>query len=247
MSSASFFPFFNKSVVTNGLALLLVLLSLFIREPQLQLVFANVGLFALSGALTNWLAVHMLFEKVPGLYGSGVIEYRFEELKIAIKDLIQKQFFNDHHLKSMIEQETYAYTKHLDRLADVIDYDALYQALLEAILSSSMGSMLQMVGGAKALDPIKPKFEEKMSSFIQAQLNDPSFLNKLNQSMDSQDMVKHLQDNLETIIETRLNEMTPKMVKMMMKDIMHKHLGWLVVWGGVFGGVIGLVKSFIFI
>ena len=240
-------PSLNKSFATNGLALALVLMSLLIQEPKLQLVLANVGFFALSGAITNWLAVHMLFEKVPGLYGSGVIEHQFEDLKVAIKNLIQKQFFNDDHLKTMIEKETNTYTKHLDKLADVIDYDALYQALVDAILSSSMGSMLQMVGGAKALEPIKPKFTEKMNVFIQEQLSDPQFLNKLNQAMDSEEMVKHLQSNLETIIESRLNEMTPKMVKLMMKDIMHKHLGWLVVWGGALGGLIGLAKSFIII
>ena len=30
------------------------------------------GLFGLSGGLTNWFAVHMLFEKVLPLIGSGV-------------------------------------------------------------------------------------------------------------------------------------------------------------------------------
>ncbi|MCU7375947.1 hypothetical protein PEC18_35415 [Paucibacter sp. O1-1] len=42
---------------------------------QQQIVF-TIGLFALSGAITNWLAIHMLFEKVPGLYGSGVVPSR---------------------------------------------------------------------------------------------------------------------------------------------------------------------------
>lgn len=247
MTAQSLTPSLNKSILTNGLSLLLIGGSLFIQHPKLQLVLANVGFFALSGALTNWIAVHMLFEKVPGLYGSGVIENRFEELKFAIKNLIQEQFFNERHLKSMVEQETQAYTKHLDKLAEIIDYDALYLALVDAILSSSMGGMLQMVGGAQALEPIKPKFKEKMDFFIRAQLQDPSFINKLNQALDNQEMVEILQLKLEAIIDARLNEMTPQMVKIMMKDIMHKHLGWLVVWGGAFGGLIGLVKSFVIV
>jgi len=43
------------------------------------------GVFALSGSVTNWIAVHMLFDKVPFLYGSGVILDRFEDIKLGLK------------------------------------------------------------------------------------------------------------------------------------------------------------------
>ena len=65
----------NKSMITNLIALVTVLAGYLGEQP---IVF-TMGLFALSGAITNWLAVHMLFEKVPLLYGSGVIPARFEE------------------------------------------------------------------------------------------------------------------------------------------------------------------------
>ena len=56
----------DKHLTPNLLALLLVLLSFALPAPWSE-VTLSVGLFALSGALTNWLAVHMLFERVPGL------------------------------------------------------------------------------------------------------------------------------------------------------------------------------------
>ena len=37
----------------------------------------------------------MLFEKVPGLYGSGVVPSRFEEFKEGIRSLIMTQFFTE--------------------------------------------------------------------------------------------------------------------------------------------------------
>ncbi|MDX1285776.1 MAG: hypothetical protein R3182_12220, partial [Draconibacterium sp.] len=52
----------NKSIITNSLAVLVVIIGIVIKN---ELVL-TIGLFALSGAITNWLAVHMLFEKVPG-------------------------------------------------------------------------------------------------------------------------------------------------------------------------------------
>ena len=50
----------NKNIITNGLATLVTLAAWYWQQPLLL----SVGLFALSGALTNALAVHMLFEKV---------------------------------------------------------------------------------------------------------------------------------------------------------------------------------------
>ena len=67
--------FFDKSLVTNFIAILLTVVGYFLEAPYRQPVL-SIGLFAFSGALTNWLAIHMLFEKVPGFYGSGVIPAR---------------------------------------------------------------------------------------------------------------------------------------------------------------------------
>ena len=81
----------NKSLGTNLISVALIGLAYVTPVYQDQLL--AVGLFATSGAFTNWLAIHMLFERVPGLYGSGVIPARFEEFKSGIHTLIMEQFF----------------------------------------------------------------------------------------------------------------------------------------------------------
>ena len=80
---------FNKRLGTNLLALIVAAVGWQLAEPWHDPVFYT-GLFALSGALTNWLAIHMLFEKVPGLYGSGVIPEHFEEFKRGIHELVMR-------------------------------------------------------------------------------------------------------------------------------------------------------------
>lgn len=82
----------NKSVVTDIVSFTLIGIS-FIVPQNLQHVILFTGLFALSGALTNQIAIHMLFERVPLLYGSGVIPLRFEAFKASIKELMMNQFF----------------------------------------------------------------------------------------------------------------------------------------------------------
>ena len=54
----------NKSLITNFLALSLTVYGGFFSPIYSTEIFM-AGLFALSGGLTNWLAIHMLFEKVP--------------------------------------------------------------------------------------------------------------------------------------------------------------------------------------
>ena len=83
----------NKSLITNFLALSLTVYGGFFSPIYSTEIFM-AGLFALSGGLTNWLAIHMLFEKVPLLYGSGVVPERFEDFKQGIRELILTEFFH---------------------------------------------------------------------------------------------------------------------------------------------------------
>ena len=89
----------NKSVVTNVVAAAIAVLGLALPESPVILM---TGLFALSGGVTNWLAVHMLFERVPFLYGSGVIPSRFDEFKSGIKTLIVQEFFSREHIARFV-------------------------------------------------------------------------------------------------------------------------------------------------
>ncbi|MFT7099096.1 MAG: hypothetical protein ACJAS6_000967, partial [Rickettsiales bacterium] len=92
----------NKSLTTNLVALLLALCGYF--SPIHNEAIFMVGIFALSGSLTNMIAIHMLFEKVPLLYGSGVILNRFEDFKTGIKNLIIDEFFNKEHIEKFFKE-----------------------------------------------------------------------------------------------------------------------------------------------
>lgn len=91
--------YMNKAIFTNLLAVILITVSFFLENQFSNLVLFT-GLFALSGAVTNQLAIHMLFERVPLLYGSGVIPARFESFKESIKTLMMNQFFTQEQLNN---------------------------------------------------------------------------------------------------------------------------------------------------
>ena len=237
-------PIFNKSFLTNLIVVLIIVAGyLSPIEPDLM---KSIGFFALSGAVTNWLAIHMLFEKIPFLYGSGVIPNRFDEFKLAIKELMMNQFFTQENVEQFIEREEEQGSNifNIDPLLNAIDYDKIYQGLVTSIMESSFGDMLQMMGGEKALIPLREPFVEKMKTTLRELVESERFKTVLKQGLDSHKVGQDIVSKIETIIDKRLNELTPQLVKEMVQKIIKIHLGWLVVWGGIFGGVLGAVFSF---
>ena len=234
----------DKGVLTNLIALLIVIIGLFL-QTEFQDIILNTGLFALSGAFTNWLAVHMLFEKVPGFYGSGVIPMRFEEFKEGIKKLIMEQFFTPANIEQFLagylpEGEEGHGESLVKKMTEKVDFSSAYDSLVDVIMSSSFAGMLSMLGGAQALDPLREPFITKMRDFLGRLTEDKDFLKQFQQSTND-----NLLGKVESIVEKRLDELTPQMVKEIIQQMIKKHLGWLVVWGGVIGGLIGLLSSLI--
>ncbi len=231
----------NKSLITNLLSLTLVIFGILSGSNTVLMV----GLFALSGAITNWLAIHMLFERVPFLYGSGVIPNRFEEFKNGIRNIIMEQFFTPENIQRFIETEEDSARKILTLapVLDAIDYDKIFQSLINAIQDSSLGSLLSMVGGAEALEPLREPMATKLRAAFEELITSERFQKALHKSLNVQRLRDDITDNIGTIVDARLNELTPEMVKKIIQDMIKKHLGWLVVWGGVFGGLIGLLAG----
>ncbi len=222
-----------KSLITNLIALCVLLLGM-LPHPYQALCF-TAGAFALSGALTNWLAVHMLFERVPLLYGSGIIPNRFEEFKTAIRQLIIREFFNREHIERFFIHEMASLSP--EQLCDKVNYDQLFDGLVDAITQSSLGSMLSLVGGAGALEPLREPVKEKLQSIVKDLAAQHSGTD------DGHTLIDTLTQKVTTIIDTRLDELSPEQVKQIVQHMIRRHLGWLVVWGGVFGGLIGVIVA----
>jgi uncharacterized membrane-anchored protein YjiN (DUF445 family) len=229
----------NKSLATNLIAAGFVVLGFV--SPLWAELFRSIGLFALSGALTNWLAVHMLFEKVPGLYGSGVIPERFGEFKSGIRELILNQFFQAETIDRLLGDQTEHPAIDLEPVIDTVDTDGLFAGLTEVVKSSSFGGMLSMVGGEAALEPLKEPFGRKARELLGAVTRTPEFQRAVHDKVLKGQLTDGLRHRVETLVDARLDELTPQMVKEIVQDMIRRHLGWLVVWGGFFGALVGVV------
>lgn len=230
----------NKSLVTNGLALLSMGLGWYLSNG----IILSIGLFAFSGALTNWLAIHMLFEKIPFLYGSGVIPARFEDFKLGIRQLMMEQFFTEENIDRFLsEQSSKGHNLNLAPIINRVDLSPAFEKLISVIESSSFGGMLAMVGGREALAPMEVPFIEKMRETMVELADSEEFNQIVKEELERPNVMSDIRGKVSDIIEKRLNELTPQLVKEIIQSMIRKHLGWLVVWGGVFGGLIGALAQ----
>jgi len=225
-----------KSLITNLIALALTGIGYVI--PVYGPFITTAGYFALSGAITNWIAIYMLFERVPFLYGSGTIPLHFQEFKSGIKQLIMNQFFTEQSLKAFFgkEKKEEALNSSLEHLIESIDFNYIFHQLALTILDSKFGTALALFGGEKALQPLKEPLIKKLHDLIQEVLHSEQFKQRfLQESLSTE-----VHQKIEQRVDERLAELSPSMVKVLIQDMIRRHLGWLTVWGGVFGGLIGI-------
>jgi uncharacterized membrane protein YheB (UPF0754 family) len=231
----------NKSIITNAIAILFILIGL--QTFAYNELFLYAGLFALSGAVTNQLAIYMLFERVPFLYGSGVIEKNFEKFKTSIKDMIMTQFFTKEKLQDFFSKEEQKIE--LAPIVQKADFSPAFDALSKTVMESKFGGAISMFGGQSALDALKEPFVNKLQSSIIDIVSSQTFKEELNNYLQNSTLSDDLILNIDKIVSSRLQELTPQMVKELIQKLIKEHLGWLVVWGGVFGGLIGVISSFL--
>ena len=224
----------NKSLATNLAAVATLAVGIFLPDSLARAFVVNAGVFALAGAATNWIAVHMLFERVPGLYGSGVIAARFEEFKAAIHKLVMENFFTEENFLKFADAALHQGLSQ-ETIEEKIDLDELFDGFLIIVRDSKFGGMLSMFGGSKALEPLRGPFKREFHNRIGAIVD--SF--DLTQSHSS---FQNLQPTIDGMVKGKLDELDADDVKELLSKLIREHLGWLVVWGGVFGGLIGILS-----
>lgn len=233
----------NRSDITN---IITILIMAYGYSNNNNIIFM-IGIFAFSGAITNTLAIHMLFEKVPFLYGSGVIENKFKEFKISIKNLLMEQFFTKERLSNFFQDEINSAKTNInfEKILENTDFTLAFNSLKESIMQSPFGGMIAMFGGESAIDGLKDSFIEKLQASIIVISKTETFQNTLSEALKNKDFTDDVYKKLSTIVDSRLEELTPLMVKEIVQNLIKEHMFWLVVWGAVFGGLIGFVGAIV--
>ena len=223
----------------------------------------SIGLFAFSGGITNAIAVKMLFDRIPGLVGSGVIPARFREIRAKIQELILKHFFSEEYLREFFAREKGAFDwksflrggdagrgpvarvveKSWDRFTGPETLDPILDREIERLMDSKIGGLLVMVGPQN----VKPAVGQFVKSFVGSlkgkvlDFADRAGPADLEIEIDEERLIHAVREKVTVLLERKIAQLEPDTVKTMMEDVIRNHLGWLVVWGNVFGALLGIV------
>lgn len=232
----------SKALLVNTIAIGLIVLS-FLSASEYTNMLLFAGLFALSGAVTNQLAIYMLFERVPFLYGSGVIEKNFEAFKAAIKTMMMQEFFSQERLQDFFVSK--ASDISLQPLVEAADFSVAFDALSKTVMESKFGSAISMFGGEDALEGLREPFSLKLQKAVSTIVGSSTFQTQLAHQLKEFTGNTEMRIAIESLIEERLKALSPTMVKALIQSLIREHLQWLVVWGGLFGGLLGILSSFL--
>mmetsp|Transcript_25495 Transcript_25495/g.33311 ORF Transcript_25495/g.33311 Transcript_25495/m.33311 type:complete len:328 (+) Transcript_25495:184-1167(+) len=240
----------NKGDVSNFITFCIMWAGIFVYHffPDFVLgkYILSIGLFGFAGGITNWLAIKMLFEKIPFLYGSGVIPRQFKEIRETIKEAIMGTFFDKAYLEHYLSTRSAELLEKADigsQIKHAINTESFDRSLLQELESVSQtpdGELLRRIaplfGGIHNLLPhIKP--------VILAMTDD--LVCTLTKDFDLTTMVSFetVQTEVDLLMTEKLELLTPDIVKALLEQVIRDHLGWLVVWGNIFGAVIGVISQ----
>ena len=203
--------YINKGDLSNVLTFFSMVLGFILLKtapgPAADYIFA-FGLFGFAGGVTNWLAVKMLFDEVPGLIGSGVIPKRFEEIRAAVKKTIMKTFFDKKFIAKYVTESSQDIMAKLGLKEKMTEFlmsdkgDAMLSEKLANMRSSDLGLMLAMVnidiGGAMMIARVR---DELINAAGEAGPLIASVVDPKNLPIDS------LRQEVDKLMEAKLGEL----------------------------------------
>ena len=255
----------DKGTVSNLISATVLGCSFLIPEDGPHALVLSAAMFALSSGVTNTLAVKMLFDRVPGLIGSGVIPTRFREIREQIKRLIMEHFFSEAYLheffaKNAKDFDWAQYIRGADgegnlvrtvlerKWDDFVSPDTMRPAVrsnVDRLMDSSIGGLLHVVGRRTVEDIVTGLVDSFLVDVKELVLEQSGRLTVTTESLgieiDEDSAIVDLRQQVGVLLEEKLQQLDAQQVKKMMEDVIRQHLGWLVVWGNVFGGLLGLV------
>jgi uncharacterized membrane protein YheB (UPF0754 family) len=236
----------SNSTISNSLSFLIMLSGLILYssiDSGASKYILSFGLFSFSGGITNWLAVKMLFDKIPFLYGSGIIPGRFKEIRKSMKDTIMTFFFDIDYMNDYLNDKSTSIKKVAqDKIKQVLndkEFDNKIVEVLKELTSDNTniysGMILMFTNNGTDYNSILNIIKPLMKDF---------FLNFINNTGHSEFInIITIRSELDKLLDHKMEFITAGIVKVMIENVIRDHLTWLIIWGNIFGGVIGLITQ----
>jgi len=212
--------------VANYIAFIIAIIGFILRfgtdHDEISKYVLSCGLMAVTGGFTNFIAIKMLFDKMI-LPGSGIIPARFKEIRLVVKNVIMKNFFDEKYLNYYLKNKILAVDLE-KKMEDFLAGDRLV-TMLEGALGSDAKMFLPVI------KPYLVKIGKRLAPLLKEKI----------QTMNLAEDLGQMKEEIDNFLTDRLKDLTAEKVKLLLEDIMREHLNWLIFWGTVFGACLGII------
>nr|XP_006825147.1 PREDICTED: uncharacterized protein LOC102804320 [Saccoglossus kowalevskii] len=208
-------------------------------------VLRAVGIFGFAGGLTNWIAVKMIFFRIPGIPGSGIISRHFIEIRHCLSGIVLESFFDKEFLSEYLKDkyEDFAEAINLDECLN----EVMKTEKMNDILNKCIDEILTKPEGIHAQSSTSSEKDSVHKKIILKQILEKVCLDNLPLLVkDIKSLVvsgENIRQQLEILLKTKENRMTANQVNKITKNLIGHHLSWLIIWGSIFGALIGLITE----
>lgn len=186
---------------------------------------------ALIGWLTNKLAVTMLFNpreprNILGYTLHGLVPRRQDQLAEEAGEIIEREFFNHHHLRELIQQVDI--DPKLERLADHLVTNRLIPKI------HSIPLVGKRIG--------TPKLQDQLQIWLSEELKNASepLLVKV-----ADDIEKDL--DVKTMVAERIAALDPNQLEKIVRETADRELQSIELMGAILGFIVGLIQLGLFL
>lgn len=203
----------------------------------------SCGTFGFTGGCVNYLAVTLFFKKIPGLYGSGIIHSRYQDIcesvRTSVIDIFFEETFLEMYSKQKLNQQIIRLNieGHLQRILQSETIDQLISTELHRLVMSPEGQLFSFAGielsSLRLL--VKPYVVELLTDVV------PVVMETFTSYTQDQG-IKRLKQELKSYTATRKNEVSSRRVELLMRNMMFSHLSLLVILGCAVGIFLGILS-----
>jgi hypothetical protein len=180
-------------------------------------VLRAVGLFGFIGGVTNWVAIEMLFVRIPYLIGTGVVAKQYKELREGIRRIVVNTLFDPTAVSKYFSgQRKYAIEMlhlgpHFGGLLDSPAANTIVEQKIDSALAGPEGLILTLLGVDHS------ELRSIIRKNVQLFLVDisPIILDKLSPGIINGE---GLQEEVEKILDQKIEELSATKVRQVSKS-----------------------------
>jgi len=235
---------------------------------NLPILASSVGIGAVIGYVTNYVAIKLLFRPYKpikigsfSVFPQGVIPREKKALAKKVGEVVRDYILSEEEIKKVVSQKEVKkevegfidskieslFDKEITQFADKEEIVEKITSFIEKFVAKNF----PMFSGMLSANMIKSflenaQFDIKINEIVNPNKTKEVIKTEILTLLEDEIPKIFIKADIDKIVEEKVASFDEKRLEDMLFSLMQKHFGFINLAGGVLGGIIGLIQFFIF-